>query len=249
MLMRRSFNISLFAGIVAVAIAGLFLLSTVLFCGLIRGVSWCRWWPHFSITGVIELIKSFGFLGVGASIGLMAIHSFVPFPAEFVAIANGMIFGPFWGTVVTWVGAMIGALSAFGLVRLLGRPFVDRMLTKKNIQRVDEWTARYGGEMILISRFIPVISFNLINYVGGLTRISWWKFAWTTGLGILPMTLLMVVMGEQIKNLPWWVWLLLLGIGLGMLWLVQRSFHYSSPSREISRKGIQKIPPPTSERR
>jgi uncharacterized membrane protein YdjX (TVP38/TMEM64 family) len=96
------------------------------------------------------------------------------------------------------------------------------MLTKKNSRKVDQWSARYGGEMILISRFIPVISFNLINYVAGITRISWWTFAWTTGLGILPMTLLMVIMGEQIKNLSWWVWLLLLITGVGILLLVQR---------------------------
>ncbi len=225
MFFRRPFKITLFAGIIAAVLAGLFLLSAVLFCGLIQGLSWCRWWPHFSITELIALIKSSGFWGVGAAIGLMVIHSFVPFPAEFVAIANGMVYGPLWGTVVTWVGAMTGAFSAFGLVRLLGRPFVDRMLTKRKIQKVDEWTARYGGGMILVSRFIPVISFNLINYVAGLTRISWWTFAWTTGLGILPMTLLMVVMGEQINNLPWWVWLLLLAAGLGILLLVQRRFH------------------------
>lgn len=211
-------------GLIIVATAGLFLLGTVLLCGLVKETPWCRWWPHFSITEVVGLIKSFGFWGVGASIGLMVVHSFVPFPAELVAMANGMVYGPLWGTVITWVGAMIGAFSAFGLVRLLGRPFLDRMLTKKSSRKVDQWSARYGGEMILVSRFIPVISFNLINYVAGITRISWWTFAWTTGLGILPMTLLMVIMGEQIKNLPWWVWLLLLAAGLGLLLLLQRRF-------------------------
>jgi uncharacterized membrane protein YdjX (TVP38/TMEM64 family) len=240
MLNGRPLRITLYVVVVTAGLTGLFILGTVLFCGLIRGGSWCRWWPHFSITEVVELIKSYGFWGIGVSLGLMAIHSFVPFPAEFVAIANGMIYGPLWGTVVTWIGAMIGAFLAFGLVRLLGRPFVDRMLTKKNVQKVDEWTARYGGEMVLISRFIPVISFNLINYVAGLTRISWWTFAWTTGLGILPMTLLMVLMGGQINNLPWWVWLFLLGIGLAMLWLVQRSLHSTSVRREISRRGSKR---------
>ncbi|MEE8392980.1 MAG: redoxin family protein, partial [Rhodospirillales bacterium] len=45
-----------------------------------------------------------GAWGVGASIGIMVLHSFVPFPAELVAFANGMIYGPFWGTVITWTG-------------------------------------------------------------------------------------------------------------------------------------------------
>ena len=54
----------------------------------------------------------------------MVLHSFVPFPAEVVAMANGMLYGPLWGTLITWVGAMLGAYLAFGLARWLGRPFV-----------------------------------------------------------------------------------------------------------------------------
>ena len=42
----------------------------------------------------------------------MVLHSFIPFPAEFLAIANGMVFGPVLGTVITWSGAMAGALLA-----------------------------------------------------------------------------------------------------------------------------------------
>ncbi len=47
-------------------------------------------------------IKSWGIWGVVGSIVLMALHSFIPFPAEVVAIANGMVFGPIWGTLITW---------------------------------------------------------------------------------------------------------------------------------------------------
>ena len=33
----------------------------------------------------------------------------VPFPAELLALANGMIYGPLWGTVLTGTGAVLGA--------------------------------------------------------------------------------------------------------------------------------------------
>ena len=161
--------------------------------------------------------------------GLMIIHSFVPFPAEFLAIANGMVYGPIWGTAVTWSGAMMGAFLAFGLAKALGRPFVDAMVAKKNWHVLDEWTATQGGRLVLISRFIPVIAFNLINYAAGLTRISWWTFAWATGIGILPLTFLMVVMGDQIETMVWEMWLLL-GAGALVLWFVFR--HKLQLSRE-----------------
>jgi uncharacterized membrane protein YdjX (TVP38/TMEM64 family) len=67
-----------------------------------------------ALEDTVALIRSWGAWGVVGSIGLMVAHSFVPFPAELLAIANGMVFGPIAGTVVTWVGAMLGAFAAFG---------------------------------------------------------------------------------------------------------------------------------------
>ena len=167
----------------------------------------------------MQFIRASGPWAVSASIGLMVLHSFVPFPAELVAIANGMLYGPVWGTVITWVGAMLGALLSFGLARRFGRPFVRRLLTRASAKRVDDWPAVHGGGALLFRRFIPVIAFNLINYAAGLIRVSWWTSTWTTGVGILPLTTLMVVMGDQIDALPWQAWLLLLVGGL-LLWLV-----------------------------
>ena len=60
---------------------------------------------------------------------------------------------------------------------------------------------------MLVCRFIPIIAFNLINYGAGLTRVSWATFLWTTGVGILPSTVLMVWMGASMADLTW-PWLL-----------------------------------------
>jgi uncharacterized membrane protein YdjX (TVP38/TMEM64 family) len=68
-----------------------------------------------------------------------------------------------------------------------------------------------------------VIAFNLINYAAGLTKVSWWTFLWTTGVGILPLTALMVYMGSHMRSLSW-EWLLatsaacILVMGLAHWW-------------------------------
>jgi uncharacterized membrane protein YdjX (TVP38/TMEM64 family) len=56
------------------------------------------------IAEIEETIISWGPWGAAVSIGIMALHSFVPFPAEFLAIANGMLYGPVLGTAITWTG-------------------------------------------------------------------------------------------------------------------------------------------------
>ena len=109
-------------------------------------------------------------------------HSFVPFPAEFLTIANGMVFGPFWGVVITWSGAMLGAYASFGLTRLYGRPFVAKKVNSSKLKKLDLWVQQQGAISLLLSRFIPLISFNLINYGAGLTKISWWTSPGLPGL-------------------------------------------------------------------
>lgn len=182
------------------------------------------WSLDFSSEEIVGVIRSWGMWGVLASIGLMVLHSFVPFPAEIIAIANGMVYGPFWGVVITWTGAVLGAFLAFGLARTLGRPFVERMIARRHWQSIDDWAAAEGGRIVLLARFFPVIAFNLINYAAGLSRISWWTFSWATGIGILPLTILMVVMGDQIRILPWWAWLVLIIVIIvnAVLWYLFR---------------------------
>jgi uncharacterized membrane protein YdjX (TVP38/TMEM64 family) len=169
----------------------------------------------------IQFIRSLGAWGVAASVALMVLHSVIPFPSEIITISNGMLYGKFWGTVISWTGAMLGAYVAFGLARLFGRPFVKSVLPQRQWDKLDHWSKRAAGVDLFISRFLPVISFNLINYVAGMTPVSLWTFTWTTGLGILPVTLLMVILGDQATVLPWWGWLLAL-CGIAPVWIVVR---------------------------
>jgi uncharacterized membrane protein YdjX (TVP38/TMEM64 family) len=190
---------------------GLAVLAIVAMVGLV-------WWllppaaligPGDTVEGTVALIRSWGAWGVLGSIGLMVAHSFLPFPAEIVACANGMIYGPVWGAAITWIGAMLGAASAFGLVRWLGRPVLQRLLTTGQWQSLAGWSRARGGAALLVSRLIPLIAFNLINYAAALTEISWWTFLWATGLGILPLTILLAILGDRMIALPLWAWLLL----------------------------------------
>jgi uncharacterized membrane protein YdjX (TVP38/TMEM64 family) len=142
-----------------------------------------------------------------AVVALMVLHCFVPFPAEILALCAGAVYGTLWGSVLIWTGAMIGASLSFALARWLGQPFINAVLVPHHQARLDGWTMNQGAATLLVARFIPVIAFNLINYAAGLTRVSWGTFLWTTGLGILPLTVLMVWMGAAMMGLTW-PWLL-----------------------------------------
>ena len=169
-----------------------------------------------------NFIKSLGAMGVAGSIGLMILHSFVPFPAELLTMANGMVYGPLWGVIITWVGAMFGAYAAFGLTRWLGRPFIEKWAPSNYKMKIDAWSQEEGATALLIARLIPVISFNVVNYAAGLTKVSLWTFFWTTGIGILPMTILMVMLGDSVIIIPVWAWFMLAVLIIALWYLRKR---------------------------
>jgi len=173
------------------------------------------------VAKIEDIIIAWGTWGMVASMGIMVLHSFVPFPAEFVAIANGMLYGPVLGAAITWSGAMLGAMLAFALSRVLGRRFVEKMLARRHLAWLETWSGEKAVHWVFLARFVPIIAFNLVNYAAGLTKISWWTFVWTTAIGILPMTVLMVTMGASLHQLEWQWWLALMAGGF-IAWLILR---------------------------
>ena len=209
---------------------------------LLVSVGVLGWWlwplmpgAHSAVRDVENLMRSWGAWGVVGSIGLMVAHSFLPFPSEIVALANGMLYGPLWGTVITWVGAMLGASAAFAVGRILGQPVLRRLFSPHGRDGLVRWSREQGGRTLLVARLIPVVAFNLVNYAAALTEISWWTFLWATGLGILPLTIVLAVLGDNVLNMPAWGWALLLG-AVATTWVLlnrrRSGWHERAPSRK-----------------
>ena len=175
-----------------------------------------------SVEEIERIAEAWGAWAPVASIALLILHSFLPFPAELIAIANGMLFGPVWGTLVTWIGAMLGAALAFALARRYGRPLVDHFVARRAWSGAEALHTCCDARTLLLARLVPVISFNLINYAAGVLGVGWWRFLWTTSLGILPITVASVTLGNQLTGPMWDAWLggsgLLLALYLGWRW-------------------------------
>lgn len=205
------------------AVAGILLLIVIagLAVALWRAMPTDR--GAFSLTpeGIEAFVAEWGLWGALGSMLLMVLHSFVPIPAEVIAVANGMMFGTLGGIAVTWAGAMLGALSAFAATRWLGRPLLCRAFADRRRARLEAWVRRPGA--LLLLRLLPVVSFNLVNVAAGLAGASWWAFLWTTALGILPLSAATVVLGAHVFEIGWPVWAAIGGAVI-LLALVCRRF-------------------------
>ena len=120
-------------------------------------------------------------------------------PSAPIALAAGAAYGHTFGTILVVLGAELGALIAFGLARSLGRPFVERHLG----QKIN--TGLFGSQNMLTflvfgSRLLPFLSFDMISYAAGLSKLYLWRFALATMAGIIPASFLLAHMGSQAMN-------------------------------------------------
>ena len=107
---------------------------------------------------------------------VMAAVAVLPIPAEAPAMVNGAIFGPPIGILLTWTGAMLGAVVSFELSRRLGRPVAERFARPAALAKVDRLVLDAGWGGLLIARFMPLIAFTVLNWGAGLTPVGRWRF-------------------------------------------------------------------------
>ena len=157
---------------------------------------------------VIRLIRSWGVAAPLMSVLLMITQAIVaPIPAFLITAANGMVFGSFWGAFISWIGALMGALTSFYIARLFKKVALRKIVrNQETAEFIIHAGEKNGFYVILLSRLLPFISFDIISYMAGLSGIRPWAFIFGTALGMLPATIVYTFIGHEIpameKNFP-----------------------------------------------
>ncbi|KIN71466.1 TVP38/TMEM64 family protein [Sulfitobacter guttiformis] len=173
------------------------------------------------------LVARAGIWGPVVIVALMTVAVVAsPVPSAPIALAAGAAYGNIWGTVQVVIGAELGALIAFGLARILGHDVLRRVFG----DRVD--AGLLGSQTaltatVLASRLMPFVSFDIISYAAGLSKINSWRFALATLVGIIPASFLLAHFGSEavsgdLGRATWAVLGLGLVTGLPLLWVALR---------------------------
>jgi len=103
---------------------------------------------------------------------LVAACNLLLLPGSVLTLGSGFFFGLWWGTFLVLCGNVLGAAIAFGIVRLLGRTWVEeRILRREKWARLDRAISREGWKIIFLSQVHPLFPTSLLNYFYGITRI------------------------------------------------------------------------------
>ncbi|MGD9033950.1 MAG: TVP38/TMEM64 family protein [Desulfobacteraceae bacterium] len=111
-------------------------------------------------------------------------------PGTILTFLGAAIFGPYWGFLYVWIGAMIGASVAFWIGRTLGRDFAASLIGDK-LKKYDDGIERNGFATVLYLRLVW-FPFTPMNFGMGLTKVRFWDYLYGTGLGIIPGTFILV---------------------------------------------------------
>jgi uncharacterized membrane protein YdjX (TVP38/TMEM64 family) len=149
---------------------------------------------------LVAFIKQFGPYAWLAFLILSILSTMSPFPDSVFTFMSGFLFGPVIGTILTLVGSLIGNSIDFYLARKLGRAYVHKKFPNAS-KEVDQFATQSGWQSIIVLRLIPnPLPFDWMSYAAGISPISYWKFALSMAVGVLPLQIITVLIGYQLQQ-------------------------------------------------
>lgn len=169
---------------------------------------------------ILDHIKGLGWLAPVFFLFLYCLATILFLPTMVLTLVGGALFGPLFGTLFNLIGATLGAISAF----CISRYFAIDWLTSHNEPKINKLIAgveRGGWQFAAFLRLVPIVPFNLVNYVLGMTRIQFWPYLITTLVFLTPAEIVYTYCGYASMDVlrqptPFYKtssFLILLGIG------------------------------------
>lgn len=159
----------------------------------------------FTPEKIRNLIQSYG---KDASFIYIVLFSILPiffFPVPILAIAAGISFGLLEGVIFTIIGAMINSSIMFIMAKKFAKNKVIEIfktkISKKWYDKLTNIEKNNGFLIIFLMRLLPIAPYNVINYLSGLTEISFLKYSLATFLGIIPGTFVFLNVGDKAINI------------------------------------------------
>ena len=157
------------------------------------------------LTPIIQSYGSWGLMLV------MVVQTIIaPIPSEAMIVFAAAIGIVLWKVIAFGgIGTFIGSIIAFWIARKGGRPIVMKLLGDEWVENLDGWVNEHGKTGIFVTRLIPIIPFDLISYITGITLLSFEDYLIATLLGIFPRMLILALIGSTTGFVLRWI-----GVGL-----------------------------------
>lgn len=141
-------------------------------------------------------VQGYGALGWVIFIAVYALTSFVLIPGSILTLAAGAVWG-LGGFPLVIIGATLGSMMSFLAARYLFQDKVEaKVANYPRFRAVNEAIGDEGWRVVGLLRLSPALPFSLQNWFLGITPVAFWPSQIATFFGIMPGTLLYVLLGS-----------------------------------------------------
>ena len=122
-------------------------------------------------------------------------------PASWLSLLAGFLYGPYFGSIVVFLSAFIGASISFFLAKeYFAKKIVTIISRFSKIKLLEKIINKGGLKLIILTRLSPLFPFSILNYFYGLNKVSYKDFSIGL-LFIIPGTYLYCALGSLSNNL------------------------------------------------
>ncbi|QAA31155.1 TVP38/TMEM64 family protein [Clostridium manihotivorum] len=140
-------------------------------------------------------------------------------PGEIVQVAAGYIFGAWIGFALSLLGAVIGSAITFVISQKLGKPFVEKLVSEKDLwllKKLDHYKAEHSDKnkpdksekekhkslrrIVFLLYIIPGIPKDVLGYICGISSLSLKEFLIISNLARTPMLFVSIFFGHNLSR-------------------------------------------------
>jgi len=155
-----------------------------------------------SLENTVTWLQSTGNWAWAAGLGLLIIDLFLPILGTVVMSALGLVYGWFWGGLLSALGSIGAGLLAYLLSRKLGRRAVQFLAGENGLSEGERlFSGETGGWLVAFSRWMPVLP-EVVACLAGISKMPFKRFFAALCVGSFPMGFVFAWIGQTGNDRP-----------------------------------------------
>lgn len=186
-----------------------------------------------------DWVRSFGAWAPLAFFGLQFIQVIVsPIPGSVTTIAGGMMFGFFYGFLLSLGAVFLGSIAAFLLGKAFGRPLVEKIAGKSTVDKYMKSVSSRQRIVLIMMFLLPFFPDDILCLVAGLSAMRLPQFSLIMILTRPWGLLFSALAGSGLLHITWWGWIIIAAAAVVLFVL---SLKYAAAIEEHTRLWIDKL--------
>ncbi len=139
---------------------------------------------------------------------------FSPIPGNITTLVGGVLFGFFYGFILSFAAIFLGSLGAFLLGKKFGRPLVERIAGKDIVKKYMDTVSSRQRILLILMFVFPFFPDDILCLIAGLSALNLPSFALIVILTRPWGLLFSALVGSGIIFVPIWTWFIIGAIAI-----------------------------------